>query len=150
MKDEKYVLPESGLDEFEIIEFSVDKVFYGINVTKVREIINLLPITVLPKTHPHIDGVFTLRGKIIPLVNLTKSFNSNIDSIHPQIIVAEMNDTFIGFKVDAVSRIYSVSKKQVEATPEASRAEQVIGVVKMENRLIILLDFAKILSQIAQ
>lgn len=148
MKNEKYALTESGLAEFEIIEFSIGKVFYGINATKVREIINLLPITELPKTHPFIDGVFILRGKIIPLVNLTKFFNSSIDSIHPKIIVAEMNDTFIGFKVDAVSRIYSVSEKQIEVTPETSCAQQVSGVIKIENRLIILLDFTKILSKI--
>lgn len=54
---------ETGTNEFEIVEFNVGKVNYGINVAKVREVINLVPITKMPQAHPYVDGLFTLRGK---------------------------------------------------------------------------------------
>lgn len=145
---EKGILLESGTNEFEIIEFSVGNVFYGINVAKVREIINSIPITELPNTHPFIDGIFTLRGKIMPLLNLARCLKVETKKDSPKIIVAEMNGYFIGFKVDDVSRIHRISWSQMEPAPTISDSEQVIGVVKMENRLVILLDFEKILSEV--
>lgn len=148
MENNKGILLETGTNEFEIIEFAVGDVYYGINVAKVREIINLVPITQLPNAHPDIDGIFTLRGKIMPLLNLARCLSSTEKSDTPKIIVSEMNGYFMGFKVDDVSRIHRISWKQMEAPPSISDANQVVGVVKMEKRLIILLDFEKILAEI--
>ena len=148
MEKKKGILLESGTNEFEIIEFSVGNVFYGINVAKVREIINMVPVTEMPQGHPFIDGIFTLRGKIMPLLNLARCLNSEAKSANPKIIIAEMNGYFIGFKVDDVSRIHRISWSQMEPAPNMSDSERVIGVVKMEEHLIILLDFEKILSEI--
>lgn len=155
MENPKGILLESGTNEFEIIEFFVGNVFYGINVAKVREIINLVPVTKMPNAHPCIDGIFALRGKIMPLLNLKKylrkesSFDCGDDGDGgSKIIVAEMNSCFIGFKVDDVSRIHRISWTQMEPVPTISDTELVVGVVKMEDRLVILLDFEKILSEI--
>lgn len=148
MKNTKGILLESGTNEFEIIEFSIGNVFYGINVAKVREIINEVPVTAIPNSHSYIDGIFALRGKIMPLVNLAKCLNSETQAVTSKIIVAEMNSVFIGFKVDEVSRIHRISWNQMEPAPNISDSELVVGVVKMENRLIILLDFEKILSEV--
>ena len=148
MEKTKGILLEAGTNEFEIIEFSIGNVFYGINVAKVREIINEVPVTAMPNAHSYVDGIFTLRGKIMPLVNLEKCLNSQTQAVTSKIIVAEMNGVFIGFKVDEVSRIHRISWNQMEPAPHISDSERVVGVVKMENRLIILLDFEKILSEV--
>lgn len=148
MENNKGILLESGTNEFEIIEFSIGSTFYGINVAKVREIINTVPATILPNSHPYVEGIFTLRGKVMPLVDLAKYLNSGGDNENSRIIVSEMNNYFVGFKVNDVTRIHRVSWSQMEAAPTMSDSEQIIGVVKMENRLIILLDFEKILSEI--
>jgi two-component system chemotaxis response regulator CheV len=148
MTDNKRILLETGTNEFEIIEFSIGKTSYGINVAKVREIINAVPVTALPNSHPFIEGIFTLRGKVMPLVNLVKCLSSDGQADSHQIIISEMNNYFVGFKVDEVSRIHRISWNQLESAPEASNSDRVIGVVKLENRLIILLDFEKILSEI--
>jgi len=148
MENNKGILLETGTNEFEIIEFSIGNNSYGINVAKVREIINLVPITQLPNAHPNVDGIFTLRGKIMPLLNLARCLSSEEKTDISKIIVSEMNGYFMGFKVDEVSRIHRISWKQMEAAPNISDADQVVGVVKMKNRLIILLDFEKILAEI--
>ena len=148
MEKSQGILLESGTNEFEIIEFSVGNVFYGINVAKVREIINSVPVTALPNTHPFVEGIFCLRGKIMPLLNLSKCLNRPSQTANHKIIVAEMNGCCTGFEVDDVSRIHRISWKQMEAAPAISDSERVIGGVKMENRLIILLDFEKILSEV--
>ncbi len=148
MEEQKGILLESGTNEFEIIEFSVGDVFYGINVAKVREIINNLPVTEMPQSHPWVDGIFALRGKIMPLVNLARCLNGQSKGTEAKIIVAEMNGCFIGFKVDDVTRIHRISWREMEPAPSVSDSERVIGIVKMEKRLVILLDFEKILSEI--
>ena len=73
--ENKGILLETGTNEFEIVEFSIGKVNYGINVAKVREVITRTPITEMPQAHPYVDGLFTLRGKAIPLVNLPRCLN---------------------------------------------------------------------------
>lgn len=148
MEKQQGILLESGTNEFEIIEFSVGGVFYGINVAKVREIINSVPVTAMPNAHPFVDGIFCLRGKIMPLLNLSKCLNRPSQVTNHKIIVAEMNGCFTGFEVDDVSRIHRISWKQMEAAPTVSDSERVVGVVKMEDRLIILLDFEKILAEV--
>ena len=70
--DKKGILLETGTNEFEIVEFSIGDVNYGINVAKVREVITRAPVTEMPQAHPYVDGLFTLRGKAIPLVNLPR------------------------------------------------------------------------------
>lgn len=148
MQDNKGILLETGTNEFEIIEFSVGGVFYGLNVAKVREVINAVPVTFIAKAHPNLDGVFTLRSRVIPLVNLARSLNTKPESEEFKIIVCEINNFHVGFKVDAVYRIHRISWTQMEPAPHIVGSDLVIGIVKMQERLIILLDFEKILADV--
>ena len=148
MQDNKGILLESGTNEFEIIEFSVGGIFYGLNVAKVREVINAVPITFIAKAHPNLDGIFTLRSRVMPLVNLARSLNTPPASEDFKIIVCEINNFYVGFKVDAVYRIHRISWTQMEPAPHISGTDLVIGIVKMQERLIILLDFEKILADV--
>jgi two-component system chemotaxis response regulator CheV len=148
MEDTKGILLESGTNEFEIIEFSVGDVFYGLNVAKVREVINAVPITFIARSHPNLDGVFTLRSRIMPLVNLSRSLNVQPTGENFKIIVCEINNFHVGFKVDAVYRIHRISWKQMEPAPHIAGSDLVVGIVKMQERMIILLDFEKILAEV--
>ena len=145
--EKSQILLESGTNEFEIVEFSVGKITYGINVAKVREVINIQPITKMPSTHPFIDGVFTLRGNVIPLINLSVCL-SVPDSNPKRIIVAELNNYQAGFLVDEVSRIHRISWERMEPTPEIANSNLVVGIVKMDNKMVVLLDFERILADI--
>ena len=95
--DKKGILLETGTNEFEIVEFSIGGVNYGINVAKVREVIQRTPVTAMPQAHPYIDGLFTLRGKAIPLVNLPRCLNVTNGDEAKNIIVTEINNYDIGF-----------------------------------------------------
>jgi two-component system chemotaxis response regulator CheV len=145
----KGILSENGTSEFEIVEFSVGKANYGIHVTKVREVINPVPITQLPNSHPYVDGIFTLRGQIMPLVNLSCCLGVEDQEYSTQnIIVSELNNYFVGFLVNEVSRIHRVSRSILEPPPDIANSESVVGIIKMGEKIVILLDFEKIVAEL--
>lgn len=147
--DKKGILLETGTNEFEIVEFRVGNVSYGINVAKVREVINRVPITQMPNSHHYVDGVFTLRGRLMPLVNLARCLGSEEGELHAKnIIVSELNNYFVGFMVDEVSRIHRVSWSVMEPPPNITSSNLVVGIIKMEERIVIILDFEKIVAEI--
>ena len=146
--DKKGILLETGTNEFEIVEFTVGPTHYGINVAKVREVINKLPVTVMPNSHSYVDGVFTLRGRVMPLVNLPRVLGVANEAKNSKIIVSELNNYFVGFLVDEVSRIHRISWTELEAPPNISESEMVIGIIKMVDKIVILLDFERIISDI--
>jgi two-component system chemotaxis response regulator CheV len=146
--DKKGILLETGTNEFEIVEFSIGQVNYGINVAKVREVITRTPVTNMPQAHPYIDGLFTLRGKAIPLVNLPRCLNVQTNAEPKNIIVTEINNYNIGFLVENVSRIHRISWKDMEPAPEVGDQSRVVGIIKMEDRIVLLLDFETIIAEI--
>ena len=146
--DKKGILLETGTNEFEIVEFSIGKVNYGINVAKVREVIQVAPVTAMPQAHPYIDGLFTLRGKAIPLVNLPRCLNAVSSGDAKNIIVTEINNYYIGFLVENVSRIHRISWKDMEPSPEVGDQSRVVGIIKMSDRIVLLLDFETIIAEI--
>lgn len=146
--DDKGILLETGTNEFEIVEFSIGGVHYGINVAKVREVINRLPVTDMPKAHPNVDGLFTLRNKVIPLVNLPRCLNVESGGKAHNIIVTEINGYQMGFLVDNVSRIHRISWKAMEPAPNVSENSLVVGIIKMHDKVVMLLDFEQIMSDI--
>ena len=146
--EKKGILLETGTNEFEIVEFSIGEVNYGINVAKVREVITRVPVTKMPQVHPFVDGLFTLRGRVMPLVNLPRCLNA-IGSEEPKnIIVTEINNYNIGFLVDNVSRIHRISWKDMEPSPEVGEDSMVVGVIKMPDKIVLLLDFETIIAKI--
>ena len=148
MDDKKGILLETGTNEFEIVEFNVGKVNYGINVAKVREVINLVPITKMPQAHPYVDGLFTLRGRVMQLVNLPRCLNQETEDDLKNIIVTEINNYNIGFLVNSVSRIHRISWTEMEPAPNVSDSPMVVGIIKMLDKMVLLLDFEKIIAEI--
>jgi two-component system chemotaxis response regulator CheV len=149
INDKKGILLETGTNEFEIVEFTVGKVNYGINVAKVREVINLVPVTKMPNSHPFVDGIFTLRGQVMPLVNLPRCLGiEGQEATAKNIIVSELNNYFVGFLVNEVSRIHRVSWSAMEAPPNIANSESVVGIIKLGEKIVILLDFEKIVAEI--
>lgn len=146
--DNQGILLESGTNEFEIVEFSVGITTYGINVAKVREVINRVPVTQMPNTPPCVDGVFSLRGKVMPLVDLARVLSAKREKEASKIIVCELNNFHVGFLVDEVSRIQRISWSAMEPPPNVTNSEEVVGIVKIADKMIILLDFEKIVADI--
>ena len=148
--DRKGILLETGTNEFEIVEFNIGVVNYGINVAKVREVITSsdFPVTRMPQAHPYIDGLFTLRGRAMPLVNLPRCLNVAGTESPKNIIVTEINNYNIGFLVDNVSRIHRISWKDMEPAPEVGDQTRVVGIIKFPEKIVLLLDFETIIAEI--
>ncbi|WCN39727.1 chemotaxis protein [Aneurinibacillus uraniidurans] len=153
MDDKKGILLESGTNELEIIEFGIGGDTFGINVIKVREVINPVPVTRTPKIHPHVMGIIQLRGEVLSVINLAQALGYP-PSDHPEqdkLIIAELNQMKVAFYVHSVSRIHRISWEQIEKPSELARGVEnsTTGVVKMGERFILLLDFEKIVVDIS-
>jgi len=147
MQEEKKAIFFDAEHMLEIVEFTLGDTIYGINVAKVREVVNVSPITPMPKTHPFIEGVFTLRGKVLPLVNLASCLQIT-DNDPKRIIIAELNKYQVGFLVDEVLKIQRVSWDQVSPAPEITQSNLIIGIIKIKDYVVILLDFENIFYSI--
>lgn len=149
--EKKGILLETGTNEFEIVEFNIGNVNYGINVAKVREVLiaSSFPVTAMSQAHPYVDGLFTLRDRAMPLVNMARCLNVTGDSSpNSIIIVTEINNYNIGFLVDGVSRIHRISWKNMEPSPEVGGNSRVTGIIKMEDKIVLLIDFETIIAEI--
>ncbi|MCQ6278870.1 chemotaxis protein [Bacillus sp. EB600] len=150
--EEKGVLLESGTNELEIVEFMVATNRFGINVIKVREIINPAPIVTIPHAHRNIEGIMEIRGEILPVINMARvlGYPDSDNPAHDKLIVSEFNKQKVVFHVHGVDKINRISWEQIEKpTNLYQNAEnQIIGVVRREDGMILLLDFEKILVDI--
>jgi len=152
-QDRTDILLESGTNELEIVEFLIGENTYGINVAKVREIIKFPDATVpVPNEHPSLDGIVDLRGQVVPIINMQRHLGliNDIDKSSSYVIVSEFNNTMIGFCVSNVVGIQRLSWHQIEQLTGMSSSESgsVTAVIKLENRMILLLDYEKITSDI--
>lgn len=146
------ILLESGTNELEVVMFEIDSNLFGINVLKVREIINAMEVTLIPNSHPHVEGIIRLREEVLPVVNLAKvlKLQESKDASKDKFIIAELNQVKIAFRVHHVSRIHRISWEQIEKPTDLSAGDQAyaIGIIKLEDRMSILLDFEKVVVEI--
>ena len=147
------ILLESGTNELEILEFMIGNNHYGINVAKVREILPYQQITPVPNAHPYIEGLFMPRETIITVVDLARSLSLKAET-HPtdMLIVTNFNKLDIAFHVHQVIGIHRVSWAEVnkpDRTVNSTENSAATGILKYDNRLIIILDFEKIVSDIS-
>ena len=146
------ILLESGTNELEVVMFKVGNGDFGINVLKVREIINAMEVVPIPNSHENVEGIIRLREEVLPVVDLAQVLNieASNDPSKDKFIIAELNQIKIAFRVHHVSRIHRISWEQIEKPSELSAGEQAyaIGIIKLEDRMSILLDFEKIVVEI--
>lgn len=152
MNDHKGILLESGTNELEIVEFQVGQNKFGINVIKVKEIIQPIGITFIPHAHPHVEGIVQLRGEVLPVVSMNRVLGIPIQNKSDQekFIVAEFNKQRVVFHVDNVTQIHRISWDQIEKPSDIYQgsSSHVIGVIKRQEEMILLVDFEKIIVDI--
>ena len=157
MRNDKILL-ESDTNELELVEFRIDEVdwhgnvvpcYYGVNVAKVREIIRLPQMSKVVNTKPGVEGMIQLRDKVITIINLATVLGKDTgDLVADRVVVLEFNNLMVGVLVHSVSRIYRISWKNMEPPSRSVHSEQVIGMVKMDDRIILVLDFEKIVGEL--
>lgn len=146
------ILLESGTNELEILEFKIADNHYGINVAKIREILLYQPVTPLPNTHPCIEGIFMPRDTMISVINLRKCLHISEEPENDGLfIITNFNKLNTAFHVDEVQGIHRVSWEDIikpDATISAEDSAVSTGVIKLEDKLVVILDFEKIVSDI--
>jgi two-component system chemotaxis response regulator CheV len=148
---ESKILLENGTNELEVLEFKIDDHCYGINVAKIKEIITYQEVTPVPNAHPSIEGIFMPRDMMITAIDLRNCLQRGTSKPGGLFIVTNFNKLDIAFHVDSVIGIHRVSWADIiKPNATISTAEQSIstGIIKFEDRLIIILDFEKIVSDI--
>lgn len=147
------ILTDAGTNEVEVLVFHLNQGLYGVNVAKVREIIKVVPLTGLPHGHPAIRGVFKLRDRVHPLVDLRAYFHmpAAADEDQARVVIMEFNNERMGFLVDHVDRIHRVSWQDMNEVPwsggEGDTA--ITSVLRIDDKLILMLDFERIAFRIA-
>ena len=148
---ETKILLENGTNELEILEFKLAGNVYGINVAKIKEIINYQAVTPVPNSHPSIEGIFMPRDTMITAIDLKNCLQRGKSEAGGLFIITNFNKLDIAFHVDSVVGIHRVSwKDMIKPGATVSTTEDGIstGIVKIDGRLIIILDFEKIVADI--
>ncbi|MBZ7935046.1 chemotaxis protein CheV [Campylobacter sp. B0100352/1] len=163
MFDENIV--KTGSNEMELVDFRIfkqgqDKIYegiYGVNVSKVREIIKIPTLTELPGVPEYIEGIFDLRGIVIPVVNLAKWMQITEPEstlLKPRVIITEFSNILIGFIVHEAKRIRRINWRDIEpasfsAGSGALDKGKITGVTRIENdEVLLILDLESVIEEL--
>ena len=135
----------------QLVSFHVGGEEFGLDILRVQEIIRIQPLTRVPNSPDFVDGVINLRGKVIPVIALRKRFGlpDQANDKQTRIVVIEVNGNVLGFIVDSVSEVLRIPADTVEPPPRLGKVEReyVSGVGKLDDRLLILLDVDRLMSE---
>lgn len=153
MAVETGILLESGTNELELLEFVVGKQHYGINVAKINELCPYQEPTLVPNSHEYIEGIFMPRERIITVIDLAKALGIQTtgDSSHDMYIITNFNQLHTAFHVQEVLGIHRVSWKDIvkpDTTISGNGKGVATGITKIEDKIIVVLDFEKIVTEV--
>lgn len=134
----------------QMVGFRLGNEEYGIEINKVREIILVGDITQVPETPPFVKGLINLRSMVIPIIDLKLRFGlpEMPRTDETRIVVVNVGGKTIGIIVDAVNEVLRITQNQIAPPPPAVAGleqEYLVGLAKLEDRLLILLDIENIL-----
>lgn len=138
--------------EYQLVIFAIGDEEFGVDISQVREIVRLIPITYLPKAPDFIEGVVNLRGQVVAVIDLAKRLviSSKTRGENTRIIIVEIEGLTMGMIVDSVSEVLRLSADQIEDVPSVIETEvqehYIYGVGKLKDRLLVLLDLKKVLT----
>jgi len=135
----------------QLISFIVGEEEYGLDILRVKEVIRIREITRLPRAPSFVKGIINLRGDIIPIIDLRDKFGLERQdyTAMTRVIVVDVDSRLIGMVVDAASQVVRIPADQIEPPPPivgGLSVEFIKGVGKLDERLVVLLNIARILS----
>jgi purine-binding chemotaxis protein CheW len=138
-------------NEFHIVGFQVGRETYGVPIASLHEIVRVPEITAVPDAPDYLEGVINLRGKIVSVMDLRKRFGDKKATLKKRnrILVVEHSGRLAGLIVDSATEVLKIPAKDVEASPavfQEGGLNCVTGLGKVQGRLIVLLDMAKLLA----
>lgn len=148
------ILLESGTNELEVLVFGVGKGLFGVNVAKVREVILPVQAAACPHQPASVRGVFNLRGRVLPMVDLHHFLGFEPVDSEPKnhrVIVTEFNGQRAAFLVEHVEHIHRMSWAAMKGVPDShgKQAFAITGITQIDDRLVLMLDFESIYDAVA-
>ena len=135
----------------QLVVFTLANEVYGVDIGKVSGIERMQKITRVPKTPDFVEGVINLRGRVIPVVDLRRIFllETTEETKDTRIVVVDISGQPIGCLVDAVTEVLRIPSDAVEPPSSlltSTNSDHLVGIAKLEGRMIILLDIDNVLS----
>jgi purine-binding chemotaxis protein CheW len=138
------------VQELELLSFRLGGEEYALMVDDVREVLKMVPLTLVPNAPDYIMGVMSLRGMITPIVDLCKRLRlaSGVRDEKSRIIVVSTDEEDVGLVVDRVTGVLRISPDEIKPAPEnlEQGAGYLLGIVRKEDKLHILLDLKKAIA----
>ncbi|RMV06382.1 putative Chemotaxis protein CheV [Pseudomonas coronafaciens pv. coronafaciens] len=142
-----------GQNRLELLLFRLDgKQLYGINVFKVKEVLQCPKLTIMPKSSKIVRGVASIRGGTIPIMDLAMATGSAgmISLVNSFVIITEYNTKVQGFLVHSVERIVNMNWEEIHPPPKGTgRDHYLTAVTRVDNQLVEIIDVEKILAEVA-
>ncbi len=136
----------------QMVGFKIGKEIFGVDILMVQEIIRSAPITHVPNSPEFVEGVINLRGSIIPVIDLRKRLNLYTVEYSKEtdwILILDIGGRVTGFIVDLVTEVIKIQESSIDPPPDilvaGLHSQYIRGVCEIENTLLILLDFNRIL-----
>lgn len=148
------ILLESGTNEIEIMQFTINDNLYGINVAKVREIMMSVPVKHIPHVHEAVEGIFKPRDVVLTVVDLPFYLTGKRSEPDTKdlFIITNFNKMYIAFRVHTVvgiSRISWTGIHKPDKTISSGDSGVATGIAQCDDKLVTVLDFEKIVADIA-
>ncbi|MCD3194495.1 chemotaxis protein CheV [Clostridium botulinum C] len=143
------ILLKSGTGELEILEFVINNKHYAINIIKVKEVVEVDNLTELPNEHPAISGLILCRNEIITLIDLKYILDGERSSKNKsKVIICEFNQMKVAFSIDDIVAVHRIKWESIVKPDDMSTSSLIIGNILINKKIILLLDFEKIVTDI--
>jgi purine-binding chemotaxis protein CheW len=136
-------------EQSQLVTFQLVEELYGIYIMDVKEIVRVQDVRALPNAPGYVEGIFNLRGEIIPIINLHKRFHlkkvftSEEDELLSGFIIIDVDGMKLGVIIDRVSRVVAIEKEDIQPPPQMLTgigAEYIQGVVRQDEGYLIILN----------
>mgnify|MGYP006289807595 CR=1 FL=1 len=151
MEDHTAQKTDSKTDLLQLVTFFLGDEEYAADILNIQGINRMVEVTKVPNTPEFVEGIINLRGKVIPLIDLRKKLG--MEEVerdkNSRFIVVELGDNVTGFIVDSVNEVLRINREITEPPPQSLssiNSEYITSVAKVDERLIILLDLQRVLS----
>ena len=162
--DQSGILLNAGTNELEVLIFTMQGSYFGVNVAKVREVIRPVRTTSSPGQHPSVLGMFNIRGSVMPVVDLAFHMGLTEALVDPsdgdrKIVITEFNGFQTGFVVDTVDQIHRMSWTKVKPSPDLDVVRtdndgagppvgSTTGTIELDERIVLMIDFESVADSI--
>ncbi len=148
-------------DSFQLVTFQLGLETYGIDIMEVEGIVKIENVRAIPNAPAYVEGIFNLRGEIIPVINLHKRFHltaaelTEEDRLLSGFVIINLNEMHLAIIIDKVSRVITVSPDEIQPPPQMISgigSEYIEGVVQKDEGYLIILDIERLfdLKELAQ